>query len=309
MTSFRQLSYVTTLARERHFARAAAACNVTQPTLSAGIKQIENSLGVLIFERNTQFVGITPEGERVVAWAQRTLGGFSDLGQEIGALRQGLAGELRLGVVPSMMVAAGQLGASYQRCHPRVGITIVSLTSDHIQRGMDEFELDAGLTYLDNEPLARVRAVELYRERYELISLRGAHQATAPARVEWAEAATRTLCLLTEDMQNRRILNSCATRAGCALRPVVQSTSVLALLSAVRMGGLSTILPHSFRALLGTPRDLIFVPLEDVGVSPSMGVVVPVREPLPAITQALLKLVTAGEIGESLREAFDRPSL
>ena len=309
MTSFRQLSYVTTLARERHFARAAAACNVTQPTLSAGIKQIETSLGVLIFERNTQFVGVTLEGERVVAWAQRTLGGFSELGQEIGALRHGLAGELRLGVVPSMMAAAGPLCAPYQQLHPRVGLTIVSLNSAHIQRGLDDFTLDAGLTYLDNEPLAHVRPVELYRERYELVSVRSVQAPPTRTTMSWMEAATRQLCLLTEDMQNRRILNGCASRAGCVLSPRMQSTSLLALLSAVRMGGLSTILPHSFRALIGGSRDLDFVPLDDVGMSPSMGLVVPAREPLPAIVQAFLDVASAPEVGVLLRDAFDRTSL
>jgi DNA-binding transcriptional LysR family regulator len=309
MTSFRQLTYVTTLARERHFARAAAACNVTQPTLSAGIKQIETSLGVLIFERNTQFVGITPEGERVVAWAQRTLGGFSELGQEISALRHGLAGELRIGVVPSMMAAAGLLSAPYQQIHPRVSLIVVSLNSANIQRGLDDFTLDAGLTYLDNEPLVHVRPLELYRERYELISLRSAQALPMRSTISWAEAATRPLCLLTEDMQNRRILNGCASRAGCELSPKMQSTSLLALLSAVRMGGLSTILPHSFRALIGAPRDLDFVPLENVGVSPSMGVVVPAREPLPAIAQAFLAVASAPAVGESIRHAFDRISL
>jgi DNA-binding transcriptional LysR family regulator len=53
----RYLEYLVALARERHFARAASACNVTQPTLSAGIKQLEESLGVLIVERRQRFVG------------------------------------------------------------------------------------------------------------------------------------------------------------------------------------------------------------------------------------------------------------
>jgi DNA-binding transcriptional LysR family regulator len=164
MTSFRQLGYVTSLARERHFARAASACNVTQPTLSAGIKQIEASLGVLVFERNTQFVGITPEGERTVAWSQRTLAGFTELRQELAASRKGLIGELRLGVVPAMMAAVGLIGAPYQKMHPRVGIKILSLNSDHIQRGLDEFTVDAGLTYLDNETLALLALLSAVRQ-------------------------------------------------------------------------------------------------------------------------------------------------
>jgi excisionase family DNA binding protein len=67
----RYLDYLVALARERHFAHAATACNVTQPTLSAGMKQLEESLGVLIVERRQRFVGFTPEGERVLALMAR----------------------------------------------------------------------------------------------------------------------------------------------------------------------------------------------------------------------------------------------
>jgi DNA-binding transcriptional LysR family regulator len=85
----RYLDYLVALARERHFARAASACNVTQPTLSAGIKQLEESLGVLIVERRQRFVGFTPEGERVLAWAQRVLADYSGLTQELSERRGG----------------------------------------------------------------------------------------------------------------------------------------------------------------------------------------------------------------------------
>src|SRR5271165_6100337 len=75
MMVIRHLQYLTSLARERHFARAASACSVTQPTLSAGIKQLEESLGVLIVERRQRFVGFTAEGERVLIWAHRVASG------------------------------------------------------------------------------------------------------------------------------------------------------------------------------------------------------------------------------------------
>jgi tryptophan synthase beta chain len=69
----RQLEYVTALARERHFGHAAAACHVSQPSLSAGIRSLEAELGVPIVIRGRRYAGLTPEGERVVAWAHRIL--------------------------------------------------------------------------------------------------------------------------------------------------------------------------------------------------------------------------------------------
>ena len=80
----RQLVYLRALARERNFGRAAAACGISQPTLSAAVKQLETELAVPIVQRGRRFEGFTPEGFRVVEWAQRILADCDGLQQEIG---------------------------------------------------------------------------------------------------------------------------------------------------------------------------------------------------------------------------------
>ena len=65
----RQLEYLSALARERHFGRAAAACQVSQPTLSEAIRRLEAELGVQVVRRGRRFEGFTLEGERAVAWS------------------------------------------------------------------------------------------------------------------------------------------------------------------------------------------------------------------------------------------------
>jgi len=72
-----KLEYFIALAREQHFGKAAEACGVTQPTLSAGIKQLEEILGVLLVQRGSRFHSFTPEGERVLDWARRIVGDCS----------------------------------------------------------------------------------------------------------------------------------------------------------------------------------------------------------------------------------------
>ena len=69
----RELEYLAALARERHFGRAAAACHVSQPSLSAAVRRLEHDLGVSIVQRGRRFAGLTPEGERVLLWAHRIL--------------------------------------------------------------------------------------------------------------------------------------------------------------------------------------------------------------------------------------------
>src|SRR5262249_43691079 len=96
----RQLQYLAALAREKHFTRAAKACSVTQPTLSGRIRQLEQELGVPIVERGQRFHGLTPEGERVLNWANAILDNWSSLQQDIACLRNAsgaLTGHLAIG--------------------------------------------------------------------------------------------------------------------------------------------------------------------------------------------------------------------
>src|SRR6266478_6646455 len=134
MMVIRHLQYLTALARERHFARAAAVCNVTQPTLSAGIKQLEESLGVLIVERGQRFLGLTAEGERVLAWAQRVLVDYGSLQQELSEMREGLVGQLRIGAIPVTLPIVPLLTAPFAKRHERTDILVISQTSIHPAR-------------------------------------------------------------------------------------------------------------------------------------------------------------------------------
>ena len=96
-----KLDFILALAREKHFGRAADACGVTQPTLSAGVKQLEEQMGVLLVNRGSRFQGFTPEGERVLGWARRIVGDTRAMREEINALRHGLTGRLRMAAIRS----------------------------------------------------------------------------------------------------------------------------------------------------------------------------------------------------------------
>jgi len=291
MMVIRHLQYLIALARERHFARAAAVCNVTQPTLSAGIKQLEESLGVLIAERGQRFVGLTAEGERVLAWAQRVLADYGGLRQELSEMREGLVGRLRLGAIPVTLPIVPLLTAPFFERHPRTDLEVISLTSIAIQRGLDEFELDGGITYLDNEPLARVRHLPLYRERYVLL-IRQDNPLAGRDTVTWAEAANLPLCLLTPDMQNRRIIDMHFHEAGAEIHAVVETNSLVTLWSHLRFGPWSSVVPHTFSLLLADRDDLTAIPLIDPDACHLIGLVASDRDPLPPVAQALLSLAS-----------------
>ena len=282
----RQLRYLVALARERHFARAAEACGVAQPTLSAGLRQLEEGLDVLIVERGNRFKGLTPEGERVLGWAQRILADCDALEQELVGARRSMQGRITLGVIPSALFMVAPLTKALLQRQPGLSIRLLSSSSIDIQRGLDEFELHAGVTYLDNEPLAHVRGLPLYEERYVLLTApgRGLDQARA---IGWADAARQPLCLLVPEMQNRRIVNAAFATAGANPAPVVETDSMAATVALVREAGLAAVVTEQFVDRLGVGTGLLRVPLESPRVTQRVGLVVPDREPVPPFVAAL----------------------
>lgn len=290
---------------KRHFARAAAVCNVTQPTLSAGIKQLEESLGVLIVERGQRFLGLTAQGERVLAWAQRVLVDYGSLQQELSEMREGLVGQLRIGAIPVAVPMVPLLTAPFATQHERTDIIVLSQTSISIQRGLDEFSLDVGVTYLDNEPLARVRCLPLYQERYVLLTQRDGPFRERSA-VTWSEAATLPLCLLTPDMQNRRILDMHFRESGAEIHAAVETNSLLTLWSHLRLGHWSSIVPHTF--LLLPSEGLVWIPLTEPDASHLIGLVASDRDPLPPVAHALLDVARHLDVSSTIDRQLGKPS-
>jgi len=282
----RHLRYFSALARERHFARAAAACHVSQPTLSGAIATLEAELGTRLVVRGRRFIDLTPEGRLVLEGARQLLQDEDALLQGLERLRGGLSGVLRLGVIPAAMPVVGMLVEAFCATHPAVTVEIRSLSSKAIQSDLHDFELDAGLTYLDNEPLAQVRRTPLYLERYLFATaVNGA--LAGRAQISWREAAGTRLCLLSDDMQNRRILNAVFEQQELDFRPDVVANSFLAVLSQLRTGAWSSIVPHSFAHLFGEQRDIALIPLVEPTHRQSVGLVTSDREPAPPMARAL----------------------
>src|SRR3546814_9214961 len=98
-----QLAYFVTLSKERHFARPADASPITQPTLAAAIRKLEEGLGVPLVARGHRFTGLTPEGEKLLAWSRQILTDYQSLINDLAGARTGLVGELRFGVIPAAM--------------------------------------------------------------------------------------------------------------------------------------------------------------------------------------------------------------
>ena len=282
-----KLEYLIALSREQHFGRAAESCGVTQPTLSAGIKQLEETLGVLLVQRGSRFIGLTPEGQRTLDWARRIVGDARAMREEIKALRQGLTGQLRIAAIPTTLAMVAALTTPFRARHPDVRFTILSRTSIEILNALENLQIDAGLTYLDNEPLGRVSAVPLYHERYQLLTASDAPLGDR-ITVTWAEVATVPLCLLTPDMQNRRIIDGLLRAAGGELQPTLESNSMIALFAHVRTGRWASVMPAQLAETLGLTTTIRAIPIVEPEAMHTIGLVVPMREPMTPLTAALV---------------------
>lgn len=284
----RFLEYLVTLARERHFARAAAACNVSQPTLSAGLATLEDLLGARLVERDRRFVGLTPEGEAALPWAKAMLADHRAILDAVTAPGGLLTGELRLGVIPAAMPACGALVRAVTAAHPGVTVSLASMTSREIERGLLAQEIHAGLTYLSHEPLPQVRRAPLHAERY-MFATRDDGALAERAAVTWREAATEPLCLLHQGMQNRRILDEHLARHGVGVTPVAVTDSYVTLISMVEAGGLSTIISDSYAPYMSGAPHVRVIPFVDPAPANIIGLVVLDRPAIAPLSAAALE--------------------
>ncbi len=283
-----KLEMLIALAREAHFGRAAESLGITQPSLSAGIKQLESQLGVQLVWRGSRYGGLTPEGARVLDWARRIVGDMRTMKDEMRTAKQGLSGNLKLAVIPTALTIAADLSTAFHKSHPGVHLTILSRASSEILHMLENLEIDGGLTYLDNEPLGRVTSVPMYRERYVLVCHRSS-PLTQRSTLDWADLADIALCLLTPDMQNRRIINQMLAQAGVTPGPTVESNSTVVLIAHTVTGAWATILPEQMARFLCAGQPLEMVPLNQTHRGHAIGLIATDRDPQTPVMTALLQ--------------------
>jgi DNA-binding transcriptional LysR family regulator len=282
----RQLEYLVALDRERHFGGAARACHVSQPALSTAVRALERELGVPLVRRSGRFEGFTEEGERVLVWARRALTDVQSLNQEVDRLRSGLEGTLRIGAIPTALTASSLITSRFRHEHPRMRIQLWSMTSREIAHGLEHGELDAGLTYLDNEPLAGVDTLALWHERY-LVVASPEQIGTNTTTITWSAAAALPLCLLTPDMQNRRILDGAFAAAGVAPEAVIETNSISTLVAHAR-AGLAAVTAQSWLHTIPLPPRLRPLPLVQPTVRHVVGLVAASgRQQTPVVAELL----------------------
>jgi DNA-binding transcriptional LysR family regulator len=297
----RNFEYLLALAKERHFARAAAACRVSQPTLSAGIKQLEEDMDVLIVKRGQRFEGFTPEGERVLAWAQQMLEDCMRLKQELHELRDhGMQGRFRIGMVPGTSALASVLSVPFAEKYPELQISMETLDSTRLIQAVRQSEVDVALSYIDEAVGDGLDVHLLYRERVLLFT---SSEVGDGRRAHWSDVRSLPLCLLrfamprTAETQIEKVAKAIYT----------DSPAVLA--AHLATGRWSTVLPQSLAAMLTTAQtppqtktgSLHAIPITKPAAQANVGFVTLKSDPLPAAIHALMEMTHSPELVSAIR--------
>jgi len=229
----RQFEYLIALEKERHFGRAAESCHVSQPSLSSGINQLEEELGVRIILRHHRFMGFTQEGERVIEWSKRLLADQKGMVDDLAIMRNNLSGSLRIGAMPMSSPVLPIINNIFSEQFPYIKFNIQFLGSDTLIKQLNNFEIDVGITYIE----------EVKKNRYQKTNgLLPKHQ----THISWKEASELPLCMLSPFMKEREVMDQAFDHVDCKPEPKLECNSIFQLAFHVMHGKIATVVPSGF---------------------------------------------------------------
>lgn len=240
-----ELRYAVALADHRHFGRAAAACGVTQPSLSAGIQKLERTLRASVFERAPKSVHVTPLGAEIVAEARRVLDGMDRIAELAAQGREPLSGPLRLGVIPTMgPYLLPWLFQPLRAAYPRLQLVLREVKTSEMVEELAHNQLDAGILALPL-PVTGLSSAPLFEEPFFLVTPRDHALAKKKVVVE-SDLEDERVLLLDEGHCLRDQALSICRRAGAEADghdADFRATSIETLRHMVAAGMGSTLLP------------------------------------------------------------------
>lgn len=238
--TLRQLRYFEALTRQRHFGRAAEVSNVSQPALSAQIRELEAGLGAALFERGPRQVRLTAEGQALAARVPDILRAVDELADAVRAVRDGPVARLRLGVIPTVApYLLPRVIAALGRAHPGLDLHLRETRTQRLIDELAEARLDAAIVALPvSEPT--LAEVELLAEDFVLI--RPAEDADKP--VPGPERLREMRLLLLEEGHCFRDQALAVCGSDAAPRELMDGSSLSTLVQMVAAGIGVTLLPE-----------------------------------------------------------------
>jgi LysR family transcriptional regulator, hydrogen peroxide-inducible genes activator len=246
MASITQLEYVVALDQCRHFGRAAGQCHVSQPTLSAQLRKLEEELGVVLFDRNKQPILPTEDGKAFIEQAKVVLTEFKRFSLLGNRSADELSGEFRLAVIPTiapylMPLFLGKFTTRY----PRIELAIEEMSTERIIETLDKDQIDAGILATPLG-LSRVEEEPLFYEPFFLYVGPG-HRLLKSSKVSESMLDPTELWLPSEEhCLRQQVVDVCGgdERGGCFPSVHLKGGSIETLVEMVSRGEGYTLLPQ-----------------------------------------------------------------
>ena len=239
----KDLRYLVAVADQRHFGRAAARCCVSQPTLSAQLKKLEDNLGVQLIERAPNNVSLTAAGEQIVARARRIIEASEEVVALAASQRDPLAGRLRMALLPTIgPYLLPHVMRALRKALPRLELRLYEQQTAPMLEKLHAGELDLGILALPVE-LAGLESRELYREAF-VVALPEKHPLAARATLRAADLAGEKLLLLEEGHCLRDQALEVCSHTAVAADEDFRATSLETLRQMVAAGAGVTLLPE-----------------------------------------------------------------
>ncbi len=243
MPSIKQLKYLCAVAEHKHFSKAAAACHVTQSTLSVAIQDLESQLGVVVFERNKKTVLITPLGEKLLHQARGILGAVEDFVSLARANEGALSGEIRLGVIPTIgPFILPPILKNLRKSYPKLKLYLKEALSAQLLLQLQQGRLDLIMLAFPYA-MPDMETVNLFRDEF-LLCLPPGHRLEKAKQVKQQQLRGESLLLLEEGHCLRdHALEACKLQSADT-ELVYQGTSLHTLVQMVANGLGMTLLPE-----------------------------------------------------------------
>lgn len=288
----KDLRYLVAVADLRHFGRAAARCFVSQPTLSAQLKKLEQSLGVQLIERAPNNVSLTAAGAEVVTRARRIIEASDEVVALAAGQRDPLAGPLRVALLPTIgPYLLPRVSAAIRRALPRLELRLYEYRTAPMLERLRGGELDVGVLALPVE-LNGLESRELFREAF-MVALPERHPLAARETLRIADLEEETLLLLEDGHCLRDQALEVCSRAGVREPQDFRATSLETLRQMVATGAGVTLLPElACRGAYRTTRGVALRPFARPAPARHVGAVWRKTSAREEAVDALCQLIT-----------------
>lgn len=296
----RQLEYLVTLSKVKHFAKAAEICHVTQPTLSAAIRNLEEQLNISIIKRSYRYEGLTSEGELILQYIHKIMNAWKEMKRVADTIKN--SNNIRIGSIPTAIHLVSLLQNAYLSNDINVHENVRIMNMKKIQETLLSHEIDLGIGYINSDLSPEIKFLPILKEKFMLLSKKPSSIEQTDQSLSWKEASKLPLALLSKDMENRHHIDNMFKRSNVIPNIVLETNSLITIYNHVISNGYYSIIPKTWSMLTLIPslKDLVLIDL-DPSFEIDVGFIVLNKEPHSHLIDVILKYA------QSLKDKFSFP--